>query len=159
MKRALIVFSIFIFGNIGLFALPRSFTDNGDNTITDNVTGLIWQKCSMGQNQDNNCSGTAIRAYWQGSLQYCDGLALAGRTWRLPSIKELMSIVDKSQHSPAIDTTYFPGSAGAYWSSTTDVTLGPPFYESAYFMNLVNGYILSFPKASYDFFVRCVSGP
>ena len=38
---------------------PMSYTDNGNGTVTDNNTGLIWQKCGVGQNNDSACSGTA----------------------------------------------------------------------------------------------------
>jgi hypothetical protein len=38
---------------------PLSYTDNGDGTVTDNNTGLIWQKCSVGQTNDATCSGPA----------------------------------------------------------------------------------------------------
>ncbi len=76
----------------------QSFTDNGDGTVTDNVTGLMWQ-----QEADDWCS-----SLWENSLSYCENLELAGYAdWRLPDIKELRSIVDNTKYNPAIDTTYF----------------------------------------------------
>ncbi len=89
----------------------QSFTDNGNGTITDNVTTLMWQK------QDD---GTT--RLWADAITYCNGLALGGYTdWRLPNIKELMTIVDDSVYNPAVNTTYFPGTQSLnYWSSTTD---------------------------------------
>ncbi|MBP9886217.1 MAG: hypothetical protein KBF93_07960 [Leptospiraceae bacterium] len=44
--------------------ISHSYVDNGDGTITDNLTGLIWQKCSNGQNNDSSCSGTATAPDW-----------------------------------------------------------------------------------------------
>ena len=87
---------------------PISHTDNGDGTITDNVTKLMWQKGHPQRGLD-----------WSDAVAYCSGLALAGhRDWRLPSHIELMSIVDHSR-KPTIDSTIFPETLrGPYWSST-----------------------------------------
>ena len=74
-----------------------SYTDNGDGTITDNVTGLIWT-------QD-------ISSYsmtWSDASSYCESLTTGGYTdWRLPTVKELWSIRDFSQGWPWVDTDYF----------------------------------------------------
>ena len=86
------------------------FTDNGDGTVTDTVTGLTWQ-------QDDD---TVVKT-WEEALTYCEGLELptGQNDWRLPNIKELRSIVDNTTHSPAINLTYFPNTNfGDYWSST-----------------------------------------
>jgi len=101
------------------------YIDNGDGTVTDKMTSLNWQKCSMGQNNDATCSGTgaplATTTTWTGALTYCAGLTLAGRTWRLPNLNELKSIADRTKVSPAIDTNAFPATIqNNYWSSTTD---------------------------------------
>ncbi|MFH0998432.1 MAG: DUF1566 domain-containing protein [Pseudomonadota bacterium] len=88
-----------------------SYKDNGNGTVTDTSTGLIWQQ-----------TGSSNTQTWEQSLAYCEGLNLAGYTdWRLPTIKELRSLADYSRHNPAINTTYFPNTAASfYWSSTTD---------------------------------------
>ena len=88
----------------------QSFNDNSDGTITDNVTGVMWQK------QDD-----AITRNWGSAVSYCSSLALANhRDWRLPTIKELNSISDFTTSNPAINTTYFPATAPVfYWSSTS----------------------------------------
>jgi len=92
------------------FSIPNHFTDNGNGTITDNLTNLIWQKIP---NSDT--------LSWEQSLSYADTLTLAGATdWRLPNIKELQSLNDESKSNPSINTTYFPGiGIKKYWSSTT----------------------------------------
>jgi len=85
------------------------YTDNGSGTVTDTSTGLMWQQ-----------SSSSNEMTWEQALAYCEGLNLGGyMDWRLPSIKELRSLVDYSRYDPAINTAYFPdaGSYG-YWSST-----------------------------------------
>jgi hypothetical protein len=86
----------------------ESYTDNGDGTVTDDVTGLMWQKTG---------SGTLTQ---DGALAYCAQLTVGSQAdWHLPTYVELVSIVDVSQEGPAIDPAYFPGTASAiYWSST-----------------------------------------
>lgn len=137
----------FYFGNVGINTLTNngasvkcvrgalppapSYTDNGDGTVTDNVTGLTWQKCSAGLTNDASCSGTTSLLTWPEALDYCNGLSLAGYDdWRLPNTKELHSIVDTSTGDPAINTAYFPNTPGTandtsplYWSSTTRADL------------------------------------
>ena len=84
--------------------------DNGDGTVTDQRTGLIWQKI-----------GSDRRMTWEEALKYCDDLTLAGQAdWRLPNIKELRSISDDRKVQPSLDKTFFPGAQVAcYWSSTS----------------------------------------
>jgi len=74
-----------------------SYTDNGDGTITDNVTSLIWIQ---------DLSGFSMS--WSQASSYCDTLTTGGYTdWRLPSVKELWSIRDFSQGWPWLNTDYF----------------------------------------------------
>ena len=97
------------------------FIDNHDGTITDTATGLIWQKCSMGQSYNpvtNDCDGSPGTYTWQAALAACEDLVFVGYDdWRLPDRNEVQSIVDYSRYAPAIDTNYFSGWWS--WSSTT----------------------------------------
>ena len=87
------------------------FTDNGDGTVTDNCTGLMWQK-----------ETPPAEYMWDEAIEHCENLELAGHTeWRLPNIRELQSIVDCGRFYPAIDPV-FGGITDWYWSSTTDVS-------------------------------------
>lgn len=89
---------------------PPSYTDNGNGTVTDNNTGIIWQK-------EKNAAKP-----WAEAGTDCDELTLAGYSdWRLPDIFTLMTIVNYEKDYPALDTTYFPGTT-TIWSSTTDMT-------------------------------------
>lgn len=121
----------------------QSYTDNGDGTVTDNVTKLVWQQM------------TPFTDYSQaGALAYCAGLNLAGDTdWRLPAVIELVSIVDTGTYDPSIDSTIFPGTpaVGFYWSATPYA--GQPGEAWGVFFN--NGYMSSNP-ASMAYSVRCV---
>ena len=86
---------------------PMSFTAYGNGTVTDSTTGLIWQQT------DDNTS-----RLWQPSIDYCNALTLGGSSnWRLPSIDELLSLIDTSSN-PVIDPL-FTGVDLSYWSSTT----------------------------------------
>ena len=144
-------FSFFFAGKA--FAAP--FIDNGNGTVKDKATGLIWQKCSNGQNA-TDCSGTANTSDWTASITYCTGLTLASKVWRLPNINELKSILDYSKtSSPMIDTAIFPNTAvGYYWSSTTY----SPITSSAWYLGFDISTVLQDPKSS-PYYVRCVSGP
>ncbi len=83
---------------------PPSYEDNNNGTITDNVTGLIWQKIDAGS------------MAWEDAIAYADLLSLSGhQDWRLPTSDELFGILDHGQHNPALNTTYFSPSDAQYW--------------------------------------------
>jgi len=87
---------------------PVRFEDNGDATITDRLTGLQWQK------------ETQIAKKWEDAIFACETMTTAGfQDWRLPTRKELRSLIDYQASNPAIDTQYFPDThSDYYWSST-----------------------------------------
>ena len=94
----------------------NKFKDNGDETVTDKATGLMWQQSDSGDGMN-----------WEDALAYAETLDLAGHNdWRLPNAKELQSIADYSA-IPAIDQKFFKMSdeKAWYWSSTTHLD-GPP---------------------------------
>ncbi len=103
----------------------NDFHDNGDGTITDRATGLMWQKADSGKGMN-----------WGQALAYAGNLKLAGHSdWRLPNAKELQSIVDYTRapavtQSPAISplfqvTELNDGDYPFFWTSTTHLD-GPP---------------------------------
>lgn len=116
---------------------PR-FKDNGDGTVTDHLTGLIWL-------QDANCFRERS---WSIASDYCDalengqcGLTDGSRTgdWRLPTIGELQSLVDYGNYNPALSSRHPFTSAqhNYYWSSTPYA--GRPGY--AWFVHVGHGYV------------------
>jgi hypothetical protein len=136
-------------------ALPNPrFTDNGDGTVTDNLTALIWLK-------DANCFGVKN---WITALNDCNTLAsgscglsdgsLAG-DWRLPSIRELHSLINFACNEPAISDAEGTGQwewadgspftsvySNYYWSSTTH-TLSP---ENAHGVHFSSGGVANMSK-------------
>lgn len=99
---------------------PR-FTDNGNGSVTDNLTGLIWLK-------NANCYGARN---WTTALADANGLntgecgltdgSTAGQ-WRLPNVKELQSLIDYGTYNPALPSGHpFSGvQTSNYWSSATN---------------------------------------
>lgn len=74
----------------------NDFVDNGDGTITDAATGLMWTK-----------SDSAVTGNWEQALNYAEKLEHAGHDdWRLPNAKELQSIVDYTRAPDAFDPAY-----------------------------------------------------
>jgi hypothetical protein len=102
---------------------PTNYTDNGDGTVTDNVTGLMWQKA---------ISATLPPPYqiWNDAVAACRNLRLAGYdNWRLPSAIELLSIVDYGKAQPAIDQSVFPNTPSyPFWTSSTTPSAGPNYW-------------------------------
>jgi len=102
---------------------------NGDGTVTDTNTKLMWKRCSEGQS-GNDCSGEADRYTWNDAMaKFGKGVSFLGlgkkvsfagyNDWRIPTIDELRTLVDKSQR-PTIDQVAFPNTpAYLYWSSST----------------------------------------
>ena len=151
-----------------------SYRVNGDGTVTDNVTGLMWQ-------QGHN----AQRLGWYEARGACSGLRLGGHTdWRLPSIKELYSIADfrgTQGRRPYLDdvfeihepddsvlqgdrfaATHRTQMMGQTWSSTiyTGDHWDRKGVEAAFFMNFLDGHIKQAPtRGRSELFYRCVRGP
>jgi hypothetical protein len=101
------------------FPTPR-FTDNGNGTVTDNLTGLIWLK-------NANSFGTRT---WEQALDDCNCLASGSHgltdgsrpgTWRLPNVNELRSLVDYNEYGPTLPVghPFLNVQPTLYWSSTT----------------------------------------
>ncbi len=127
--------------------LTNHFTDNGNGTVTDNVTQLVWQKVP-----------NANLFNWEQAITYAEGLTLANATdWRLPNIKELQSLNIESNSNPSVNTTYF-STIGIhnYWSSTT-LLPNPNNLTSAWYWNTQFG-ITTYDNKTNSNYVICVRG-
>lgn len=101
------------------------FTDNGNGTVTDRLTGLVWMKNAGCFNPMNwSAALTAANQLASGACGLTDG-SVAGQ-WRMPNVNELESVVDVSRANPAVSASApFTNIAlaNAYWSSTTYTAL------------------------------------
>ena len=127
-----------------------NYIDNGDGTVTDGVTGLIWQ-------QDDSQNETIAGGHsWEEALAYCGGLELpAGQTgWRLPNVRELVSIVDRSRSERAIDPVFECGFHYGYWSGSTFIH--DP--DKAFYVGFNSGNVSNGIEKNNGYAVRCVRG-
>ena len=161
----------FVYGGVHVYGFEKSrnyyvravrggqsqstFVVNGNGTVTDTSTGLMWQQ-----------DGSPKAMTWEKALAYCDEMNnseglnnIGGYTdWRLPTIKELRSLVDYSRFAPAIKTTYFPDTVFSslvpfyYWSSTTFAY----YTYDAWAMDFSNGSDYNPNKYSNNNYVRAV---
>lgn len=122
--------------------IPPTYQNNGDGTVADMVTGLTWQQAS---------DGTA-RSF-SGAATYCASLQLGSRSvWRVPSPRELLTLVDAGRTNPAMNPA-FAVSSGNYWTNATD----PVSSDRGAFVVLGTG-VASHELKYYTYNVLCVSG-
>lgn len=151
----------------GAYPAP-SYVDQGDGTILDQRTSLVWQKCANGQTNDATCSGTVAAVTWSQALIACKSLNLAGRTWRLPNMMEAFALINPGAPvAPFIDATRFPNFPPAgtptprMWVSTTLPSNSTYAYVIDY--ATVSSATVDAKNASLTganrYYGRCVSGP
>jgi hypothetical protein len=118
---------------------PR-FTDNGDGTVSDNLTGLMWAK-------DANIFGVRT---WTDALSDANNLSLGntgcGSTatdWRLPNIYELQSLMDTSIYNPLLPGghPFLNVQETYYWSSTTHVDIPNNITNGAWCVHMSQGWV------------------
>jgi len=142
--RAAILATGLLTVDAGRAAAPHGRYTVGSGSVYDNETRLTWQRTAP--------SSTYIQT---GAASYCATLNLNGATWRLPTIKELVTIVDVTVASPGptIDSAAFPGTVpGPFWSSTPYAGASSGVVWAVYFYG-GNAYSDDVSNADY---VRCV---
>jgi hypothetical protein len=137
---------------------PR-FTDNGNGTVTDKLTGLMWLKNANCINShypgfDNDEGPGDGEVTWVHALDFVAGinngtypLCGAGYTdWRLPNIRELNSLIDYGRVPTFPANTPFTGvTYGNYWSSTTHAMVS---MSLAFWVNFGDASVSNYPKTS-----------
>jgi Protein of unknown function (DUF1566) len=106
-------------------SLPSArFHDNGDGTVTDVESKLMWMRCAGGQQwQGQRCVGAADAYGWADAQQHADKVSRDGAAffndWRVPALRELATITDRGCENPRTNLAVFPDTpAGPFWSST-----------------------------------------
>ncbi len=114
-----------------------------NGAVTDNATKLVWQQTAD--------AGTYT---FSGATSYCAALVLDGGGWRVPTLKELMTLVDFSiaTPGPTIDTTAFPAATADYFWTSTKLAANPSFAWAVYFNH---GYTY-YNDVVTPYHVRCV---
>lgn len=137
-----------------------SYKDNGDGTITDNITGLVWVKAR----------GSKIT--WDEAIAGAKKCTVGKFSdWRMPTIKELYSLIDfngkcrsfdnSKDCIPYLNTRYFDFKYGETskneriidcqdWSSTTYVSTTMDGSPTAFGVNFADGRIKGYPKIRKD---------
>jgi hypothetical protein len=112
--------------------MKRRYVDNGDGTITDTKTDLVWEK----ESDDGSIHDGDVVLDWNGAfakIAALNAMAFAGRTdWRLPNAIELQSLADYGNANPAVSDAFDTGCVSGctvltcsctrlwpYWTSTT----------------------------------------
>jgi hypothetical protein len=127
-------------------SLARYSLAKDNDTVRDHKTGLVWQQINVEHVRD-----------WAVAQQYCADLVLGGKAdWRLPSIQELVTIIDYSRYRPALDPMFSirrigMGNTSYFWSGSTSASKP----NRMWFVEFVQG-LLGSSDTSFDMYVRCV---
>jgi hypothetical protein len=122
-------------------APPAARYQINTDTVLDRKTGLTWQRLV-----------DPVGRPWQDATATCANLTLAGGNWRLPSMRELQSLVDETRFDPAIDPVAFPDTPGVEFWTSSPVSGAP---GSAWRTSFANGYTYD-ATTSLEYLARCV---
>ena len=160
MKHSFVLALIFTLFSQSLFAryckegmdasAPDSHFVVNDQEVTDVKTGLIWQKCNIGQSGDDCHMAYPKRYTWSKALEAAkEEREETGKAWRLPTVKEFLSITEKSCIEPSINIEIFPNTfSSGYWAASPDAKdsklawsvsfgYGNSYYYSQFYSNYI----------------------
>jgi len=131
---------------LGLSSLSFADFTKSRGVVTDSGTQLEWQ-------DDYSDNGGDIKsARWQEAIDYCEALSLDAKSdWRLPNVRELLSLVNDKTNSPAINTVFERTSLNQYWSATSTSS----DHSSTWVINFDYGRMRNHYKIK-KYYVRCV---
>ncbi|TGM96976.1 DUF1566 domain-containing protein [Leptospira yasudae] len=136
-----------------------SFTDLNDGTVRDNRTGLVWQKCSVGQvwsAGSTQCAlGSITSQNFAAALNACKTSTLAGRSWRLPNVNELRSLLDFSSSTAdaKINLGFFPNTpASSIYGTSNSIPGGGQVFRVRF-----SDAIIDLASPATNNYSRCVS--
>jgi len=107
-----------------LSAPTERFSDNGDGTVTDKNSGLMWMRCALGQAwTGGSCEGEAEAFEWSATESAATTVNKQGEQffndWRVPGLRDLAMIVERACQDPRINLTVFPNTAPTFfWTSS-----------------------------------------
>lgn len=107
-----------------LSAPTERFVDNGDGTVTDSASGLMWMRCALGQAWNGNtCDGEASTYAWPAAQAAADEANASGNyffsDWRVPGLRDLAMIIERNCVNPRINLAVFPNTASDFfWTSS-----------------------------------------
>lgn len=108
-----VVVSAALWARLGHANAPVGHYEIKSGTVRDTKSNLTWEQIVLPGEYS-----------WSGAENHCKTLMLDGSGWRLPSVKELHTIVDESRVVPTIDVNAFPDTASSrYWTSSPVVGL------------------------------------
>ena len=129
-----------LFAPVGRASAPAGRYTVASGTVTDTQTGLVWQQADDG------------KTYTFAEAQsHCAAL---GGTWRVPTLKELLTLMDEGHGTgPWIDATAFPNApAVVFWTSVPSAKIS----GNAWFVDFSSGESYDYYGATDTFAVRCV---
>jgi hypothetical protein len=114
---------------------PGTPGNNSDDLVLDRKTGLIWVR---------NAHLVGKRLTWEDAVNYCKDLAMGNfKGWRLPTLKELKSLLDPFESNPSLSKGHpFIIVKYGYWTGTTY----EEFSDDAYHVDFGPGVVFGFPK-------------
>lgn len=137
------------------YCIKQNFTKSGE-LIIDEVLDLVWQRNLP--EKYTGCTGSSGALCSRSEAEaYCSQLSLDGRSWRLPTVKELASTVNYNEINPAVNASFAGMSGKPFWTSdkskaTLDSSWAVDFIDGKIYENKENGGSQSY------LYVRCVSG-
>jgi len=159
---------LFIFLSLSLLSYaqknlnPKYTRDVGKEIVTDHRTKLMWQDNNQTTrlrkvwvSEDNYNLGQYADSSGDTAMSYCENLTLGGyEDWRLPSVKELSSIVDVHSYDSSINEVFLHKKSQAYWTATNSIDSN----DSAWQVKFYSGKVEGITSKYLALYVRCVRG-